>query len=150
MYTYTINPLPVIDTVNQHAGLVLMFGIVGFVVFIKFLISFSMYLEQKLSDYLLLPPAALVLMYSTYVSFTTGTVITPENTVVLGKFVEFVGEQQQRSVKTGKTTQVVTDHVTYAVYKVEGNNIFITASQNLSYPETAIFYKNKKQERTEQ
>lgn len=87
---------------------------------------------------------ALVILFSYCVSYvwTDQTPKTYANVPVTGEFVEFVAEGYAITVPSGKTSRTVDKHNTYVVYKVDGNNVMLSASLGTTYPERVTLYKN--------
>lgn len=136
---YTFAPLPPINTLDQHGGLLAAFCLCLLIVLIAM---------SKLEDSSVTANLAVIicfflpLSYVTYKSFTTGEITERANVKVEAKLVGFVAEGYNEEIKSGKYTRRVDVHNTYVVYEVNGARALFPAGTGMTYPETAILYRN--------
>jgi hypothetical protein len=71
-------------------------------------------------------------------SWTDQTPKTFVNEKVTATFVGFEAEGYKE--RSGKS--YVDKHFTYVVYNVNGSNVLLSATTGVTYPQTAILYKN--------
>ena len=137
---YTFAPLPPINTLDQHGGLLAAFCLCLFIVLIAMSILEDSSVTVK--SFAVIICFFLPLSYVTYKSFTTGEITERANVKVEAKLVGFVAEGYNESQGSGKHTKRVDVHNTYVVYEVDGTRTLFPASTGMSYPETAILYRN--------
>ena len=134
---YTFQPIPPVDTINNHGGFMIV-SCIMFVVFVAMLINndeeFNMY---KVFVLLCIPVGI-----AAGVSWNTGEYKEYANTRVEGKFIGFQAEGYNVEERSGKTTRRVDKHFTYVVYEVNGNRVLFSANQGIEYPKTAVLYRN--------
>jgi len=134
---YTFQPIPAVNTINNHAGFMIV-SVLVFIVFVAMLINndeeFNMY---KVFVLLCIPVGI-----AAGVSWNTGEYKEYANTRVEGKFIGFQAEGYNVEERSGKTTRRVDKHFTYVVYEVNGNRVLFSANQGIEYPKTAVLYRN--------
>lgn len=131
---YSFNPLPIIDTLNDHTGFWLVIFICGFcLVALQFIEDDTTYQ---------LPFFFAIAMVAGAVSWNTGTITEPKNVKVEGTFVEFLNERHNETRSNGKTSSVVAVHKTFVVYEINGSSVLFPATSGTEYPKKAIFYGN--------
>ena len=135
---YSFSPLPPVDTLHIHYGLIFIFGSICTLSLFVYL-AFKEFKSFQNKFYL---SCAFILCVASYFSFTEGKVIVYENKQVVGKFVKFIAEGYNEEYRSGKTTQRVDRHLLYVVYEVEGEQVILTANDGFMYPQKAILYKN--------
>lgn len=135
---YSFNPLPAIDTLNNHSG----FQAVAFICVV--VVILSLFLDEFSERVLTFIGTVIVLLISAVVSFNSGSNITPLNQKVTGTLVSFSNESYGKNVTSGKTrtTTVVRNH--YVIYKIGSEQIMFPATLGQSYPEKAVLYYNPK------
>lgn len=132
---YSFLPLPVIDTLNSHVGFYML-------VILCVLMSTIWYAgTDEIKPQAVL--SAVVIAIGAAVSWNTGSIKTPANVQVVGKFVQFVAEGETVQERSGKTTVQKTYNYLYVVYQLDtGQKVILKASQGVEYPERVILYKN--------
>lgn len=137
---YTILPLPVVDTVNDHGGFfflaVLVFAIVMFI-----WASLEDSYDTSVTPYCILLYLALM-AWPAWESWHSGTITVPKNEKVTVHMVDFWGESHSETRKSGKTTQQVEVHNQYVSYRTPEGIVSFPFVSGIAYPETAILYKN--------
>lgn len=141
---YTIHPLPPIDTINNHVGLI-------FIVFLIFLISLVLSMNQYMTDdnpffkhfcTYLVSLGVVIGLPSAYISYHTGDIKYYDNTPVEATLTDIHSAEWNTMVKEGKTTKTVTVNGRYISYKVPEGIVTFTRTDGVPYPERAILYKN--------
>lgn len=135
---YTFAPLANINTLDDHTG---------FYVIAACVVGFWLYVLISCRDDLdgLGWGTSIMLVFLgliALISWNCGEVKYYENKQVQGEFVEFVAEGFNITEYHGKFTRQVDKHFTYVVYKINGENIMLPATIGVTYPQTAILYKN--------
>lgn len=136
---YTTYPLPAINTVDSHYGLLLVASICGIAAIIAIL--YKAFFDEPYDPMNL--PAVLsvfgcIVTAAGIVSFTTGEVVSYKNTPVTAEFVGFQSEGWNQL--SGKRRVDV--HATYVIYRVPEGEIMLEAIPGHVYPSKAILYKN--------
>jgi uncharacterized membrane-anchored protein len=134
---YTFQPIPPVDTVNNHAGFVIV-SIIMFIVFVAILINN----DEEFNMYKVFVLFCIPVGIAAWVSWNTGEYKEYANTRVEGTFVGFQAEGYNVEERSGKTTRRVDKHFTYVIYSVNGNPVLFQANQGVEYPKTAILYRN--------
>ena len=135
--SYTFNPIPAVDTINNHSGFVLV-TVIMLVIFILIWASN----DDDLNMYKVFILCSVPVAIAAAVSWNTGSYTEYANTKVEGKFIGFVAEGYSVSERHGKTTRMVDKHYTYVEYEVEGNRVLFRSSTGTVYPKIAVLYKN--------
>lgn len=131
---YSSNPLPLIDTLNDHTG----FWLVVFVCVFSLMVLLCIDDDRKFQ----LQFFSVLILVAGLVSWNTGTITEPKNVKVEGTFVEFLNERHNETRSNGKTSSVVTVHKTFVVYEINGSSVLFPATPGTEYPKKAIFYGN--------
>jgi len=135
---FSFNPLPVIDTLNDHTGFLIM-CVVCAVLFVIFLSAIETVREALVCVGII----AILLGVSAYNSWGSGKITIPKNEKVIATFVAYQPEGYNVEVRGGKTTRRVDRHFMYVVYNVPGyGNVILQGDTGQVYPEKAILYKN--------
>ena len=135
--TYTFNPIPAVDTINNHGGFMI---VTAFAVFAFILVCINNDDEWNLYKVFVL--FSIPVAISAAISWNTGTYFEYANNKVEGKFIGFVAEGYSVSERSGKTTRMVDKHYTYVEYEVEGNRVLFHGATGTVYPKIAVLYKN--------
>lgn len=137
---YTFNPIA--DVPVDHLG----FAFIVVVCIVTVLISVcNAWEDERLATFLVTSVGAIAVgLFAYCVSYvwTDQNPKTYANVQVTGEFVEFVAEGYNIAVSSGKTTRHVDRHETYVVYKVNGELVMLKSELGVTYPKTAILYKN--------
>lgn len=140
MASYTITPLPIIDNLHNHDGLMVIGVATLFLILVVWAYRASANQKTYFANYAL---AYIVIMgYPAYISFTTGEIITPKNEVIIAELQGFWGENHKETRQSGKTYTTVDVHNQFVVYKTPDGNISFKMHPNTPYPEKAILYRN--------
>lgn len=140
---YTINPLPIVDTLNNHGGF--WFVVLACLVVYMFvvIIMYDGFYDISRKCVGASIPFLCVVAWTGYVSWTSGEITVPLNTPVVGEFVSVFGEGESYNVRSGKSGyRRVDNHHLYVVYNIEGNQIVFRAEPGQTNPKYATFYKN--------
>lgn len=132
---YTFAPIPPLDTINDHSGLVM---VTGFIV-LCFLIMWS---TEDLDGWMLAVLCAIPIGIAAVVSYNTGTYTEYRNEQVEGTLIGFVAEGYNEARTSGKSTRRVDVHHTYVEYEVDGQRVLFSATTGQTYPKKAVLYKN--------
>ena len=135
--SYTFNPIPAIDTINNHAG----FVTVTVIMLVIFILVWANN-DEEYNMYKVFILCSIPVAIAALVSWNTGTYKEFANTQVEGKFIGFVAEGYSVSERHGKTTRMVDKHYTYVEYEVEGNRVLFHSTTGNVYPKIAVIYKN--------
>jgi hypothetical protein len=128
---YTFNPLA--DIPVDHAG---MFIIGMLCVFVLLVVLFN---EPELFFfYFFCASIVCGIAYGVSYHWTNQEPKTFKNEKVTAELVGFQPEGYRE--KSGKS--MVDCHYMYVVYRVNGNEVILQATQGVEYPKTAILYKN--------
>lgn len=134
---YTFQALTSINTVDAHYG----FYFVSALAAIWMLIA--AFATDEIDDFRGSMVIALIIVINTaIVSWNTGTIKEYTNTKVEAKLVGFVAEGYSEDRQSGKTRYRADVHNTYVVYEVNGDRALFPAVTGVTYPKTAILYKN--------
>lgn len=132
---YTFNPLPIVDTLNNHSGFY-------FFVFVFVVLCAAIALDRVFSFIGLITLSCIPLSIVGYISWNSGSIVVPKNEKVIAQYVSLEHEYQTQTVSQGKTSRVQVNHNTYVNYKVPEGIITLPAVVGIPYPEYAILYKN--------
>lgn len=136
MASYTFAPLPPVDTLNSHAGFVL----IAMFVCIILLIWWAATNRPNHSFFILL--YILIMAYPAYESWHSGEIKVYKNEVITAELTGFWGENHKETQKSGKTTNVIDVHNQFVMYKTPDGIISFKMNPNTPYPEKAILYRN--------
>lgn len=140
--SYTLQPVPTLDTLNSHHGFwaLLVVGSV-FALLVAWLWSLDLdgdNLPFKVVGFVWF----CVLAYAAHVSWSTGTITHYKNVPVVGVLQAYVAEGYVTSERVGKHTKDVPHRYFYVVYAVEGHRIALRTEPGEAWPERAQFYRN--------
>jgi hypothetical protein len=125
---YYLNPLPPIDTVHEHFGILISF----FAISIFFLIG-CLFIDVKI--FVKIAHVGLVMfLISVVVSFTTGEITERPNVQVRASFLQFVPEVS----KKGNHEY----HVIYGEFETPDGNVILTIPEGFPINKTQTLYKN--------
>ena len=131
--TYTLTPIPTLDSINDHSGLILIATIMLLLLVIVFINNDAEYKMYKVLAVFSIPVGI-----AAVISFNTGEYREYANTQVHANLVGFVAEGY--SERSGKHR---TDHhLTYVEYEVNGNHVMFSAGPGMTYPKIAVLYQN--------
>lgn len=138
---FSFNPLPIIDTLNDHTGF---WWIMAFMVlYVVYNTLTAIEYGDKSSFFGGLLFAGAIIALSAFISWNTGSITTPKNEKVIGNMVGYTAEGEAYTQTSGKTTVRRENHYLYVVYKIDGyGNIPFRAEPGNPYPTNAIIYKN--------
>lgn len=131
-----MQPLPVVDTLNNHQGFWFLFWLI-----ITINVFFLIFESKKISAVLGCASVCL-LNWGAFESWTTGTITTPKNEKVIGTLKGFEAEGEAYYERSGKQTVRREDHRLYVVYQVDGGVVTFSANKGIIYPERVTLYKN--------
>jgi hypothetical protein len=132
----TMQPLPVVDTLNDHGGFY-------FCCFMAFLFLWMAFLAfEKAGRMFAVCVIVCGLNWGAFQSWTTGTITTPRNEKVIGTLKGFEAEGGAYYERSGKQTVRRQDHRLYVVYQVDGGVVTFSANKGIIYPERVTLYKN--------
>lgn len=135
---YTMQPIPTVPV--DHAG----FWIVAVFMGVLWLTMLYNAKEEHWNVFTCTLMLSLPVSFAYCVSYvwTEQNPKTFANTQVQGEFVRFVAEGHSENRTSGKTTNRVDVHNTYVEYKINGQVALFSAATGVTYPQTAVFYKN--------
>jgi hypothetical protein len=137
---YTIQPLPIVDSLHDHSG----FTFVCFIVTFIFLVAWAAYecADSRHTWKVYAGVGVALLTWARHESWTTGSIVYPKNVQVTGTLAGFIAEGYATSERVGKQTQVQQHHYTYVIYSVEGGRVMYRSNEGQSWPYKAVLYKN--------
>ena len=138
---FSFNPLPIIDTLNDHVGFWMI------CIMMTIIVIYNIFYSIDDGEYTPFVVAALfaaaTIGISAYVSWNSGDIIRPKNEKVIGTLVNYFAEGGTYTQQSGKTTIRRENHYLYVIYRIEGyGNVSFKATPGIAYPQTAIIYKN--------
>jgi hypothetical protein len=134
---YTFQPIPPVDTINNHGGFIIVSVIMSLIFIITWINN-----DEEFNMYKVFVLFSIPVGIAAIVSYNTGSYKEYANTRVEGKFIGYVAEGYNVEERHGKQTRRVDKHFTYVVYEVNGSRVLFPASTGVEYPKTAILYKN--------
>lgn len=138
---FSFNPLPIIDTVNDHFGFWLM--VFAMAIITVYSIFYSINTGESSVFMATVLIAASILGLSAYVSWNSGDIIRPKNEKVIGTLVGYFAEGEAYTQQSGKYRVKRENHYLYVIYNINGyGNVSFNATPGIAYPQTAIIYKN--------
>jgi hypothetical protein len=139
---YTTYPLPPIDTLNSHAGLIL-FSSIWIIAAMFTFASYADYSEFRkgiiVSVLVYFVPVSVVAI----ANFNTGEYKEFTNTKVTGTLQNIVAEGYNEEIKSGKSTRRQDVHLLYGIYEIEDKLVPILFQPGTPMPKHAVFYKNE-------
>jgi hypothetical protein len=139
---YSISPLPEINTVDMHSGLVVCCLIAAGALWFLF----SLWEGETIVSFLMGVIVALTSFVS-YKSFTTGVKMTPENEVTTAIYDGLEGKYYQTTENASKgRKRTVHHHDMYVVYKIEDGSqqrITVKIAPGSTFHDRITVYRNK-------
>ena len=143
---YTFNPLPVLDTLNDHSGfyvtLVFCAGLFLVTLFLCLLEAAGGNVPDVMGYAGWWGLELIVVAVVAIVSFNTGSVKHYRNLPVTADLVGFFAEGYTTEERSGKQTRQVEHRYLYVTYKVDEGQVTFRANPQQSYPQKAVLYKN--------
>ena len=132
---YTFNPIPDVPVDHTGFGIVVIFCIIALIV--------CLIVEREaFFVYFFLAVVVSSFAYGVSYHWTNQEAKTFVNTKVTAEFQGYQPEGYNESRTSGKTTRRVDVHHMYVVYTVNGDPVILQAQTGVTYPKTAILYKN--------
>lgn len=143
MAYYTTQPLPPIDTLNDHSGFVALAVICFFLaLFITAWLTDDMHDSGTATIIVFVIVYSLMLAYPAYVSWHTGEIKTYANVPVQAELLGTYAEVQRYEYREGKSNRDVTSRYKYVIYRTPDGDVTFEAGLGIAYPRVATLYKN--------
>jgi len=137
--TYTSTPIPTLDTINYHGGLVFVASIMFLFFVMFFLIMFVCFNnDEEYNIYKVFVLCCIPVGITAGISYNTGQYKEYTNTPVQGNLVGFVAE----GYRGGSGKSYTEHHYTYVEYEINGNRMLFRSGPGITYPKIAVFYQN--------
>lgn len=142
MAYYTMQPLAVIDTVNDHSGFYFFAFLAVFlaIVFTAMICEDILYMRFSFGLFLIL--YGLIIGYPAYHSWHSGNIKTFANVPVTAELMGTFAEVQRYEYRENKQNKDVTSRYKYVTYRTPDGDVTFEASLNTAYPRFAILYRN--------
>jgi glucan phosphoethanolaminetransferase (alkaline phosphatase superfamily) len=141
---YTFNPLPIVDSLNNHGGFYFIcFALIALLVIRIIIEFFDPYGDGWVAVIGQLVISVIAAGSVAVVSYNTGSIVTPANIKVEATFVSYQPEGYNIAETSGKTTRQVDHHEMWVVYMLpDETRVILRANPGQAYPNKVVLYKN--------